>query len=146
AFVSAIVYVLGLIPSSPVQGLGIGVRFESIARGVLDLRDLAYYGTIVAIGIATNVVLLQRLAWGRGPRGRGRRLGMLLGLGLIAANAVAFDLWLAPIRRARIDLTQDSSYSLSPATEKVVRGLDEQLLIRGYFSEKTHPKLAPLVP
>ncbi|MBC7977219.1 MAG: ABC transporter permease subunit, partial [Myxococcales bacterium] len=30
---------------------GTGARFESVARGVLDLRDLAYYGGIVAVGI-----------------------------------------------------------------------------------------------
>src|SRR4029079_14864835 len=33
---------------------GTGVRFESVARGVLDLRDLAYYAGIVAIGFAVN--------------------------------------------------------------------------------------------
>jgi ABC-2 type transport system permease protein len=146
AFVCGALWVIGKIPYAPIQALGSGVRFESIARGVLDLRDLAYYGTIVSVGIAVNVVLLQRLTWGRGPRGRARRSGVLLALGLVAANAVAFDLWLSPIRRARIDLTQGGNYSLSPATERIVSGLDEPLLIRGYFSERTHPKLALLVP
>jgi len=126
--------------------LGTGARFDSVARGVLDLRDLAYYGGIIAIGIALNVILLQRLAWGHGARGRSRRLAALLGIGLVAANAIALDLWLAPVRRARIDLTQSGTYSLSESTHKVLAGLDEHLLIRGYFSKKTHPKLAPLVP
>ena len=126
--------------------LGTGVRFESVARGVLDLRDLAYYGGIVAIGIATNVVLLQRLAWSAGPRSRARRTAALIGVALVAANAIALDVWLAPVRRARIDLTQDGSYGLSSSTTKILAGLDERLLLRGYFSKDTHPKLAPLVP
>lgn len=126
--------------------LGTGARFDSVARGVLDLRDLAYYGGIVCIGIAVNVVLLQRLSWGHGKRGHGRRLAALLGVGLVLANAIALDVWLAPVRRARIDLTQDGTYSLSVSTQKILAGLDEPLLIRGYFSEHTHPKLAPLVP
>ncbi|HEU4732056.1 MAG TPA: Gldg family protein, partial [Kofleriaceae bacterium] len=126
--------------------LGTGTRFESVARGVLDLRDLAYYGGIVCVGITLNVILLQRLTWSHGPRGRSRRLAALLGLGLVAANAVALDVWLAPVRRARIDLTQGGMYSLSPSTRTLLSGLDERLLIRGYFSEQTHPKLAPLIP
>ena len=37
-------------------------------------------------------------------------------------------------------------YSLSEATERYLGQLQEPLLIRGYFSAKTHPLLAPLVP
>jgi len=125
---------------------GTGARFESVARGVLDLRDLAYYAGIVAVGIALNVLLLERLTWGRGGSGRARRVATVLGVVLIAANAVVLDLWLAPVRRARIDLTQGGAYSLSDSTRSILDGLDERLLIRGYFSEKTHPKIAPLVP
>ena len=125
---------------------GTGARFESVARGVLDLRDLAYYGGIIAVGIALNVLLLDRLTWSSGPRGRTRRMAAVLGVALVAANAVGLDVWLAPIRRARIDLTQDGSYSLADSTRKLLAGLDERLLIRGYFSEQTHPLLAPLVP
>lgn len=146
ALLCGIAYAIGDSGGAIGRALGTGVRFESVARGVLDLRDLAYYGSIVAIGIAVNVLLLQRLTWGRGASGRGRRLGMMLGVGLVAANAIALVVWLAPVRGARIDLTQDGTYSLSPPTEKIVSNLDERLLIRGYFSERTHPKLAPLIP
>ena len=139
-------YALGDTSGELGRLLGTGARFESVARGVLDLRDLAYYGGIVATGIAVNVLLLQRFAWSRGPHARARRLSGVLVVALVAGNAIALDIWLAPVRRARIDLTQDRTYSLSSATEKIVAGLDEPLLIRGYFSDKTHPKLAPLVP
>jgi ABC-2 type transport system permease protein len=141
-----VTWVIGVADWEVGRLLGTGVRFESVARGVLDLRDLAYYGGIVCVGIAMNVLLLQRLTWGRGQRGRNRRLAAVLGVGLVAANALVLDLWLAPVRRVRIDLTQSGMYSLSDSTHKVLAGLDEQLLIRGYFSEKTHPRLAPLVP
>ncbi|HWU90103.1 MAG TPA: Gldg family protein, partial [Kofleriaceae bacterium] len=148
AFLCAIAYAVGAIDATGAVGqfLGTGVRFESVARGVLDLRDLAYYGSIMAVGIALNVLLLGMPTWGRGVRARGRRLGALLGVGLIAANAAALNLWLAPVTRARIDLTDSGVYSLSSSTKKILRGLDEQLLIRGYFSRETHPLLAPLVP
>jgi len=146
AAVCIIAYAVGELGGEVGRLLGTGARFASVARGVLDLRDLAYYGGIVAVGIALNVVLLQRLTWSRGSRGRKRRLAALLGVGLVVANAIALDVWLAPVRHARIDLTQGGMYSLSSSTQKLLAGLDERLLIRGYFSDQTHPKLAPLVP
>jgi ABC-2 type transport system permease protein len=139
-------YIVGMFFGDIGRLFGTGARFESVARGVLDLRDLAYYGGIIAVGIALNVMLLDRLTWSHGPRGRSRRLASVLGVALVAANAVGLDVWLTPLRRARIDLTQDGRYSLSDATRNLLNGLDERLLIRGYFSEQTHPKLAPLVP
>lgn len=146
ALACGIAYAAGDTGGDLGRALGTGTRFESVARGVLDLRDLAYYGGIVAAGVALNVFLLGRLSWSRGPRARKRRIGAMLGLALVAANALALNLWLSQIHRARIDLTQDGTYSLSASTKKIVGSLDETMLIRGYFSEKTHPKLAPLIP
>lgn len=146
ALVCGIADLIGYVAGDIGRLFGTEARFESVARGVLDLRDLAYYGGIVAVGIALNVLLLDRLTWSRGPRGKTRRSAALLAVALVAANAVGLDVWLAPIRRVRIDLTQDGAYSLSDSTRKILSGLDERLLIRGYFSEKSHPKLEPLVP
>jgi gliding motility-associated transport system permease protein/gliding motility-associatede transport system auxiliary component len=146
AFVCAVLYALGFIQSPWAQALSTGARFESVARGVLDLRDLAYYASIVGVGIAVNVLLLGRISWGSGSRTRDRRRGALLALGLVIANAVVLNIWLHPVHRARLDITEDGAYSLSKSTRNIIDGLDEKLLIRGYFSDKTHPKLAPLVP
>ncbi|HSD90664.1 MAG TPA: Gldg family protein [Kofleriaceae bacterium] len=146
AFLCGIAYASGDIDGGIGRAIGTGARFESVARGVLDLRDLAYYGAIVAIGISINVLLLQRLGWSDGPRTRDRRMGARLAVLLVIANAVLLVVWLSPVRRARIDLTTDGTYSLSSSTEKILAGLDERLLIRGYFSDKTHPQLAPLIP
>ena len=146
ALACGVAYALGDVGGDLGRALGTGARFESVARGVLDLRDLAYYGGIVAVGVAINVLLLGRLSWSRGPRARPRRIGTMIAVGLVIANALALNLWLSQVHRARIDLTQDGTYSLSSATKKIVGSLDEKLVIRGYFSEKTHPKLAPLIP
>jgi ABC-2 type transport system permease protein len=146
ALVCGFADVIGYLAGDIGRLFGTEARFESVARGVLDLRDLAYYGGIVAVGIALNVLLLDRLTWGRGPRGKTRRSAALLAVALVAANAVGLDVWLAPIRRVRLDLTQDGAYSLSDSTRKILNGLDERLLIRGYFSEKSIPQLEALVP
>lgn len=126
--------------------LGMGSRFSSVARGVLDLRDLVYYASVVVVFLGVNVALLGMRSWSFAQRTAARRRNVMIAVALAAANALLLNVWLSQIGRARLDLTQHGEYSLSPATEKILAGLDEPLLIRGYFSEKTHPKLAPLVP
>ena len=75
-----------------------------------------------------------------------RRLGALVTLALLAANLVAFNAILSRWASARIDLTGDRMFSISPATRRLLGSLDDDLTITGYFSKRTHPKLAPLVP
>ena len=125
--------------------LGTGTRFESITRGVLDLRDLYYYISIVGVFLALNLLGLERLRWAGNPTARHHQLWMLV-TGLAIANFVAANLWLAPIGWARVDITEEQRYSLSEATRIELARASEPLLIRGYFSAKTHPLLAPLVP
>ena len=140
--------VLGLIGHlGPVGRLfGMSTRFESVARGVLDLRDIAFYAGILAIGFAANVLILGAVSWGNAQRARARRLQTVISVGLIAVNAILLVIWLSPVRSARIDLTQDGAYSLSRSTRDVLSSLDQQLVIHGYFSEVTHPELEPLIP
>lgn len=126
--------------------LGMGSRFQSVARGVLDVRDLVYYASLVVVFLGLNVVLLGLQSWSKGPRAAARRRNTFWALGLAAANALALNAWMAPLSQARLDLTEHGDYSLSEATAKIATTLEEPLLIRGYFSEKTHPLLAPLVP
>ncbi|HEY6131630.1 MAG TPA: Gldg family protein, partial [Halioglobus sp.] len=46
----------------------------------------------------------------------------------------------------RLDVTEGRLFSISQPTRNFLQELQEPLLIRGYFSSKTHPLLAPLVP
>jgi len=125
--------------------LGSGSRFESITRGVIDLRDLYYYLSLMGVFLALNVFALEWLRWaGNANNANHRRWG--LATALFAANFVAANLWLAPVGWARADVTQGRIYSISEATRGYLAQLREPLLIRGYFSAKTHPLLAPLVP
>jgi ABC-2 type transport system permease protein len=129
------------------RALGTGSRFESIERGVLDLRDLVYYGGLAIFFLCLNGLFLEQGRADPGSsRGRARRLAQWTTLGLVAANVLAAGLWLAPVTRARIDLTADGDYSISRTTIDTLAQLSEPLRIDGYFSERTHPLLSPLVP
>ena len=127
------------------RAVGAGSRFESITRGVLDLRDLYFYVSVLAVFLALNVYAVDAHGWapdGNKSRHRERRIV----LGLVAANFLVANFWLASVNFLRWDLTQGNQYSISDATRGYLRQLREPLLIRGYFSAKTHPLLAPLGP
>ncbi len=125
---------------------GAGSRFESIERGVIDLRDLVYYLSLAIFFLALNILSLDSKRWSRGAHLRAHRVNGGLGLALVGLNLLAFNLLIAPASAARLDLTQHSEYSLSDVTKNLLMGLQEPLLVRGYFSEESHPLLAPLVP
>jgi ABC-2 type transport system permease protein len=128
------------------RAFGAGSRFESIERGVIDLRDLVYYLSLTVLFLTLNIVSLDSKRWSQGEQSQSHRRNVLITTLLIALNLIALNVWLYPLSRARLDLTEQREYSLSPVTRDLVSNLQEPLLIRGYFSEKTHPLLAPLVP
>jgi len=127
------------------RALGSGSRFSDITRGVIDARDFVYYVSIVAIFLTLNTFSLERERWAAGGDKRHHR-NWQWATALLIANAVAANLWLGQINVLRMDTTQGKLYSISDATRNYLSQLQEPLLIRGYFSAKTHPLLAPLVP
>jgi len=143
---SAVTGLVGEGPGEILWAIGTGSRFESIERGVIDLRDLVYYLSLTAFFLALNVASLDAKRWSRGPKTAAYRRQVILTVLLVAANLLALNTWMFPLGGLRADLTANHEYSLSPVTRDLIHNLREPLLIRSYFSERTHPLLAPLVP
>lgn len=127
------------------QAVGSGARFDSIERGVLDLRDLAYFLTITIAFLALNVLSLDSRRWGHGAATFNYRFNINVGIILIVLNALLMNMWLYPLRVARLDLTENKIYSLSDITRETLQNLSEPLLIRAYLSQETLPELKPLI-
>lgn len=125
--------------------LGVGSRFDSISRGVIDFRDIYYYLSITVVFLAANTFSLQTLKWSSESPKEHHRLAKAF-IVLFIINVAGANFWLDKVTSIRADLTANRMYSISPATKEMIAQLQEPLLIRGYFSEKTHPFLAPLVP
>ena len=126
------------------RAVGTDSRFQSIQRGVLDLRDLLYYGSLTGVFLALNVLSIQAIRWSRGHQRVRQREWIFASLAV--ANLVAVNVWLYPLRNLRVDVTQQREFSLSPTTRNLLHNLTEPLIIQGFFSERTHPLLAPVVP
>lgn len=150
-----VLYVIGTEPVTSAAGnrgaeilsaLGTGSRFESIRRGVIDIRDVLYYGSITVAFLVLNTLILKAKGWSQGSNTRLRRVNATMMAALVGLNILALNIWMYKVSFLRVDMTQRKEYSISPVTKKLIRSLPEPLLVRGYFSEKTHPILAPMVP
>lgn len=136
---------VGIETGEKLRHLGTGSRFESITRGVLDIRDFYYYISIAVVFLVLNRYSLEKSRWADdGDKKYHARWSLVTSL--ILANVVALNFVIAPLSGLRIDTTTGKIYSISDATRGYLSQLQEPLLIRGYFSAKTHPLLAPLVP
>ncbi|MFV2090930.1 MAG: Gldg family protein, partial [Pseudomonadales bacterium] len=131
--------------SDLMRGIGSGSRFDAITRGVLDLRDLYFYASLLVVFLTLNVYALEAQRWAADGNARHHR-SWVLGTALVVGNLLLANVWLAPLGNLRVDMTEGQIYTISDATRGYLSELREPLLIRGYFSGKTHPLLAPLVP
>ena len=130
--------------STVFQAVGIGSRFQSIERGVIDLRDLVYYLSLTTIFVLLNVTSLDMKRWGRGLKTAIYRRNTFIGVALVAGNLAILNIWLSPLSNLRVDLTSQRQFSLSAATKDLVSNLQEPLVLNAYISQRTHPLLAPL--
>lgn len=128
------------------RALGAGSRFESIERGVIDLRDLVYYLSLTAAFLLLNTVSLDSKRWSKGASAKPYRRSLTLTTVLVIANLLLLNVWLYGLSALRLDLTAQKQYSLSQPTKDLIGALPEPLLIRAYISDRTHPLLAPLAP
>ncbi len=105
-----------------VRTLGMNEHYLSMARGVLDLRDVGYFIGVVFLFIGLTLGILAknhlRQPW--------KKALLWMGIGLvIAAGSSAM--------RLRWDLTEEKRYSLSEGTESLLDQVSEPMLIKVYL-------------
>jgi ABC-type uncharacterized transport system involved in gliding motility auxiliary subunit len=110
------------------RSLGPASHFEAFPRGVLYGDDVAYFLAVTALGLGLAVSALNRERPGRTSRSvlrRGAVLGLVLGLGA-GGTALAEDV------EAKVDLTADSTNTLTDATRKVLGEVDAPIRLTGF--------------
>ena len=118
--------------------LGVLSHFESVGRGVLDLRDVLYFLSVAAVFLALAYAGLMRRRLSPGGAAARR---LRLGTALICAVAVAVDLAGGEIG-GRLDLSPGGAYSLSPATKALVRALPDLVTLKLYASAQLPAQFA----
>ncbi len=106
-------------------------HFASIARGVIDLRDVIYFVSLAAafLVLAYSALMSRKLA----PRGRAlARLRM--GTVMLVLTVIVVNIFGRRIG-GRLDLTPGKAYTLSPATKAILANLPDRVTIRFFVSD-----------
>jgi ABC-type uncharacterized transport system involved in gliding motility auxiliary subunit/ABC-type transport system involved in multi-copper enzyme maturation permease subunit len=126
--------VVGLPPQLGAIAARLGVlsHFDSIGRGVIDLRDVIYFVSLAAIflALAYGTLLGRKLARGQAPSHR-LRVGVLL----MVATLVVVNL-LGGYIGGRLDLTPGKLYTLSPGSRALAGSLDDLVTIKVFASKE----------
>lgn len=120
------------------------VHLESMLRGVIDPRDLVFFVVVTLLFLSLNRLSLDALRPAGEPssvHAGTQMLTLILVVILLLLNLVV-----ARSSLPRLDLTGNHRYTLSETTRSTLASLDQPLLLRGYFTERTHPMLNALVP
>jgi ABC-2 type transport system permease protein len=124
---------VGLSPQLAIIAARLGVlsHFDSIGRGVIDLRDVVYFLSLAAIFLtmAYGALMARKLAAGQAPVKRLRVGVLLLVVTLVVVNLLGSYI------SGRLDLTPGKAYTLSPATKKLVGSLSDIVTIKVYASK-----------
>lgn len=132
--------VVGLPPQLGAMAARLGVlaHFDSIGRGVIDLRDAIYFASLAAIflTVAYGSLMARKLAHGQ-PALRRLRLGVLLLVGLLVVANLA-----GSYIGGRLDLTPGRLYTLAPATRELVRNLDDIVTLKLFASKELPAEVA----
>jgi ABC-2 type transport system permease protein len=132
----------GLPPAAATvaQRLGMLTHYNSITRGVLDLRDVIYFLTITVAFLSLAYLLLGRGR--RNPSGQ-RYRKVQAGVSGIILCCIAVNLVGQHIR-GRWDLTPGGAFTLAEPTRTLLEGLDDVVTIR-FFASRDLPSQAELV-
>ena len=123
---------------------GTSSRFDNIAKGLLDFRDILYYLSITIIFLYLNYIQLRSIQ--KNGTLQSKFTDQLFLTSIVIANIFIFNIIFSFANFLRLDITSDNRFTLSESTYEVIENLDEPILIKGFFSSKTHPLLSPLVP
>ena len=120
------------------QDLSPVTHFSSMARGVLDLRDVLYFIALILTFLSAAYLMLR-------SRSLSRRSPQFVYLQFGVAGMVVLSLligWFGNSIGGRLDLTEDKIYTLSGGMEQIVDELDDVLTIKLFESKDLPPQHA----
>ena len=121
--------------SGPLQTLSPATHFDSIARGVIDLRDVLYFAALVSTMLSATYLMIRGKSLShQSPQYRNLQVGVaaLIVLSLLVG-------WFGSTIGGRLDLTEDKLFTLSPATKEIPRRAGRPAYHRAFPVQRTRP-------
>lgn len=121
-----------------VQGLSPLTHYSGIARGVLDLRDVLYFISIISVFLSGTYLAFRAKTVSHRSSGY---LNLQLGVaGLVVVSLLVG--WFGGEIRGRWDLTEQKLYTLSPAAQELFANLDDIVTVKLFASKDPPPQIA----
>jgi ABC-type uncharacterized transport system involved in gliding motility auxiliary subunit/ABC-type transport system involved in multi-copper enzyme maturation permease subunit len=115
-----------------IAAMSVLVRFDGFQRGLFDLRDVFYLGSIALLALfATSAAIATRRAASSSP----------VTVGIVAVVLVLANLLLVPVS-LRIDLSQGRVNTLSDGSKAIVGKLEQPIKVRFYASSDENVPIA----
>ena len=127
-----VIFVLPPSLAEPIQYLSAYYHFESLARGVVDWRDVLYFASISAAALVLAGRALERV------RRPGANLGQNATVTLVLASLVVVNVLAVPFP-IRMDFTSNKAFTLSAATKETLKKLDAPVTVTAYFTQELPP-------
>jgi len=106
-------------------------HFTNVGRGIIDLRDVLYFVSVIfAFLSATFLILKSRTLSHKTTQYRNLQLGVT---GLIILSVLIG--WFGTTIKGRLDLTEDKIFSLSPATVEIIDNLEDLMTVDIFLSK-----------
>lgn len=125
--------ILGSLPS-PIalilKGLSPLSHFSNIARGVLTIQDVLYFGAITSTFLSATYFSVRRKSLSHMSA-----LYSNLQIGIVALVVLSLLVgWFGSVIGGRLDLTSNRQYTLSDSTREILRNLDDIVTIKLFAS------------
>lgn len=121
--------------------LSITGHFQSIARGVIDLRDIIYFTTFCVVWLVLAMWQLKKpRVSSNNPSWRRFRIGVAITVVL----TIIINLF-SPYVSLRLDMTANKVYTLSDGTTSLAKNLKDIVHITVFISKEIPPEVAPSV-
>ena len=111
-----------------ILNMGINEHYKSISRGVLDLRDVVYFVSVIAIFIYLTKTVLQSRKFIK----RNIIKQKIVQLTLIFVSIILIN-YIVSFVLFRIDMTSEERYTISKQSENLLENLDDEFYIKIYL-------------
>ena len=124
--------------SAIAAAFGVGAHFQQIARGAVDLRDVIYFLTLIAVFLSLAYFsLMRRKLAPAGAELKRLKLGTVLLVALLVMLN-GFGRWIG----GRLDLSPGRQFTLSRASKDLLGHLPDLVTIKEFASSTLPPEVA----
>ena len=127
------------------EPLGVSGYLSQFATGVIPFGGAVYFGSITALFLYLNAVMIARRHWKGAPGGTSLGLQYLVRAVSLAVVVVSLS-YAVSVIGGRFDLTKGALFSLSPTSRKVIAAIDAKrpVTLTAYLSEDVPKEYLPV--